>query len=129
MSWPAAIRAAVNAGMFTRITERMGSAARQRLQALLTVAVPGGTSVFNRLKKPAQRATWSRFKAQAEYLSQVDALGDTGAWLEGIAPGKVADFAGEAAAQDIDTLSRYDPVKRLALVACLVHTARIRGPR
>jgi len=74
-----AIRAEVNAGMFTRITERMGSAARQRLQALLTVAVPGGTSVFNRLKKPAQRATWSRFKAQAEYLSQVDALGDTGA--------------------------------------------------
>jgi len=24
-------------------------------------------------------------------------------------------------------LSRYDPVKRLALVACLVHTARMRG--
>ena len=122
-----AIRAEVNAGMFTRITERMGPAARQRLQALLTVAVPGGTSVFNRLKKPAQRATWSRFKAQAEYLSQVDALGDTGAWLEGIAPGKVADFAREAAAQDIDTLSRYDPVKRLALLACLVHTARMRA--
>jgi hypothetical protein len=48
-------------------------------------------------------------------------------WLEGIAPGKVADFAGEAAAQDIDTLSRYDPVKRLALVAYLVHTARMRA--
>ena len=30
------------------------------------------------LKKPAQRATWSLFKAQAEYLSQVDALDDTG---------------------------------------------------
>ena len=114
--------------MFTRITERMGSAARQRLQALLTVAVPGGTSVFNRLKKPAQRATWSRFKAQAEYLSQVDALGDTGAggW-RGSPRAKVADFAGEAAAQDIDTLSRYDLVKRLALVACLVNTARMRA--
>jgi Domain of unknown function (DUF4158) len=122
-----AIRAEVNAGMFARIAERMEPEARQRLQALLAVAVRGGTSVFSRLKKPAQRATWSRFKAQAEYLSQVDALGDTGAWLEGIAPGKVADFAGEAAAQDIDTLSRYDPVKRLALVACLVHTARMRA--
>jgi Fibronectin type III domain len=83
--------------------------------------------MFNRLKKPAQRAIWSRFKAQAEYLSQVDALGDTGAWLEGIAPAKVTDFAGEAAAQDIDTLSRYDPVKRLALAACLVHTARMQA--
>ena len=122
-----AIRAEVNAGMFARITERMGPEARQRLQALLTVASPGGTSMFSRLKKPDQRATWSRFKAQAEYLSQVDALGDTEAWLEGIAPAKVTDFAGEAAAQDIDTLSRYDPVKRLALVACLVHTARMRA--
>ena len=115
------------AGIFARIVERMGPGGQQRLQALLTVASPGGTSMFNRLKKPAQRATWSRFKAQAEYLSQVDALGDTVAWLGGIAPGKVADFAGEAAAQDIDTLSRYDPVKRLALVACLVHTARMRA--
>ena len=44
-----AIRAEVNAGMFARITERMGPEARQRLQALLTVAVPRGTSVFNRL--------------------------------------------------------------------------------
>ena len=120
------IRAEVNAGIFTRIVERMGPGGQQRLQALLTVA-DGGTSMFNRLKKPAQRATWSRFKAQAEYLSQVDALGDTVAWLEGITPGKVADFAGEAAAQDIDTLSRYNPVKRLALVACLVHTARMRA--
>jgi hypothetical protein len=33
---------------------------------------------------------------------------------------------GETAAQDIDMLSRYDPVKRLALVACLVHTTRMR---
>ena len=39
-------------------------------------------------------------------------------------PGKIADFAGEAAAQDIDTLSRYGDSKKLALVACLVHTAR-----
>jgi hypothetical protein len=44
-----------------------------------------------------------------------------------VAPGKVADFAGEAAAQDIDTLSRYEEAKRLALVACLVHTARMRA--
>ena len=121
------IRAEVNAGIFTQIVERMGPRAAQRLQGLLTVAAPGGMSMFQRLKKPAQRATWSRFKAQAEYLAEVDALGDTGAWLAGVAPAKVTDFAGEAAAQDIDTLSRYDPVKRLALVACLVHTARMRA--
>ena len=85
--------------------------------------------MFNRLKKPAQRATWSRFKAQAEYLDEVDELGDTAYWLEGVAPSKVADFAGEAAAQDVDTLSRYGDAKKLALVACLAHTARMQRPR
>jgi hypothetical protein len=121
------IRAEVNAEIFERVVERMGPEGQQRLQTLLTVAGADGRSMFNRLKKPAQRATWSRFKAQAEYLSQVDELGDTAAWLEGTAPSKVTDFAGEAAAQDVDTLSRYDPVKRLALVACLVHSARMRA--
>ncbi|MER6582723.1 hypothetical protein [Nonomuraea sp. NPDC001023] len=61
------------------------------------------------------------------WLDQVDALGDTDAWLEGIAPSKIADFAGEADAQDADTLSRYDPVKQVALLACLTHTARMRA--
>ena len=123
----AAIRAEVNAGIFAGIVSRMGPEGRQRMRGLLTTAGLDGRSMFNRLKKPAQRATWSRFKAQAGYLDQVDELGDTAAWLEGVAPGKVADFAGEAAAQDIDTLSRYEEAKRLALVACLVHTARMRA--
>ena len=121
------IRAEVNAGIFAGIVSRMGQDGGQRAQRLLATAGPDGRSMFNRLKKPAQRATWSRFKAQAEYLDQVDELGDTAYWLEGVAPGKVADFAGEAAAQDVDTLSRYEEAKRLALVACLVHTARMRA--
>jgi hypothetical protein len=101
------IRAEVNAQIFAGIVARIGPDGRQRAQGLLNRAGPDGRSMFNRLKTPAQRATWSRFKAQAEYLDQVDALGDTARWLEGVAPAKVADFAGEAAAQDADTLSRY----------------------
>jgi TnpA family transposase len=121
------IRAEVNAELFSLIARRMGADGRQRMQALLSTAGLDGRSMFNRLKKPAQRATWSRFKAQAEYLDQVEELGDTAAWIEGVSPGKIADFAGEAAAQDVDTLSRYEPTKRLALVACLVHTARMQA--
>ncbi|WP_433357088.1 hypothetical protein ACQP25_22525 [Microtetraspora malaysiensis] len=62
-----------------------------------------------------------------KWLDEVDALGDTDAWLEGIAPSKIADFAGEADAQNADILSRYDPVKQVALLACLTHTARMRA--
>jgi hypothetical protein len=45
----------------------MGTDGRQRAQGLLATSGPDGKSMFTRLKKPAQRATWSRFKAQAEY--------------------------------------------------------------
>ncbi len=121
------IRAEVNEAVFAGITGRMCPEGRQRAQGLLDTAGSDGRSMFNRLKKPAQRATWSRFKAQAEYLDEVDALGDTAYWVEGLAPSKVADFAGEAAAQDVDTLSRYGDAKKLALVACLAHTARMQA--
>ncbi|MBA8953172.1 hypothetical protein HNR61_004822 [Actinomadura namibiensis] len=123
----ARIRAEVNAQIFTAVSARLGEEGRARLQALLAVAGTDGKSMFHRLKKPAQRATWSRFKAQADYMAEIDRIGDTWAWLEGVAPTKIADFDGEAAAQDVDTLSRYGETKRLALVACLLHTARMRA--
>jgi hypothetical protein len=119
------IRAEVNATIFATILRRMGEAGRARMEGLLVVG-PDGKSTFNRLKKPAQRATRSRFREQVRWLDQVDALGDTDAWLDGIAPSKIADFAGEADAQDADTLSRYEAVKQVALLACLTHTARMR---
>lgn len=121
------IRTEVNEAIFAGIAGRMGPEGRARAQGLLDTAASDGRSMFNRLKKPAKRATWSRFKAQAEYLDEVDAIGDTAYWLEGVAPAKVADFAGEAAAQDIDTLSRYGDAKKLALVACLAHAARMQA--
>ncbi|HUR05349.1 MAG TPA: hypothetical protein VM347_22595 [Nonomuraea sp.] len=104
----------------------MGEVGRARMEGLLVVG-PDGESTFNRLKKPAQRATWSRFREQVKWLDQVDALGDTDAWLDGIAPSEIADFAGEADAQDADTLSRYEAVKQVALLACLTHTVRMRA--
>jgi len=108
------IRAEVNEAIFAGIVARMGPEGRLRAQGLLATAASDGRSMFNRLKKPAKRATWSRFRAQAEYLDEVDEIGDTAYWLEGVAPSKVTDFAGEAAAQDVDTLSRYGDAKRLA---------------
>lgn len=121
------IRAEVNSEIFARICERAGEEGQARLQALLSVAEQDTFSMFNRLKKPAQRASWSRFKAQAAYMAEVDAIGDTDTWLEGVAPTKVADFAGEADSLDAAAMGDYAPFKRLALVACLVHTARMRS--
>ena len=84
----ATIRAEVNEAIFAGIVARMGPEGRQRAQGLLTTAGSDGRSMFNRLKKPAQRATWSRFKAQAEYLDEVDELGDTALLAGGGRPGE-----------------------------------------
>ncbi|MGH2844195.1 MAG: DUF4158 domain-containing protein, partial [Solirubrobacteraceae bacterium] len=119
------LRGEVNAQIFKRIWIRLGPDGRRRLEALLVVGADG-KSGFQRLKEAAGRATWTKFKKQAEHLDWVMALGDMMAVLDGIAASKIADFAGEAHAADADVLRRSytTDAKRLALVACLVHTAQ-----
>ncbi|MFF4696118.1 hypothetical protein [Streptomyces chattanoogensis] len=46
--------------------------------------------------------------------------------MDGVAAGKVTDFAGEADAADASELRDFVPVKRIALVAALTHKARMR---
>jgi hypothetical protein len=123
------VRAEVNTAICAGIWERTSEAERSSLLSLLDVEDlgPGGKSLFNRLKQPAQRATWSHFRNQKSHLEWVDGLGDTGAWLTGAAPGKVTDFAGEAAAADAGVLRDYALAKRVALIACLAHKARMRA--
>jgi TnpA family transposase len=121
------IRAEVNGGIVSGIYGRISAVDRAGLQATLHVWEPGVQSMFTRMKKPAKRPTWSRFKEQSQYLKEIDELGDTGKWLEGVAESKIADFANEAAAQDAGTWRDYDPVKQVALLACMAHTARARA--
>lgn len=89
------IRAEVNTAIFTRITDRMGEQGQARIQALVTVA-EDGYSMFHRFKKPAQRASWSRFKAQAAHLAQVDEISDTD-FADQISEGRLSSAALETA--------------------------------
>ncbi|MFH8683608.1 hypothetical protein [Streptomyces lydicus] len=45
--------------------------------------------------------------------------------MDGVAAGKVTDFAGEADASEAADLRDFVPVKRIALVAALTHRARM----
>lgn len=121
------VRREVNAGMFERVAGRIGLPDRVGLESLLEVVGPAVKTPFNRLKQQAGKASWSGFRGQVEHLRWVDSLGDTGAWLEGIAESKIADFAGEAAAADADVMRKVAPLKRIALLACMVHVARTRA--
>ncbi|MGV4986819.1 hypothetical protein ACVB8X_27600 [Streptomyces sp. NRAIS4] len=46
--------------------------------------------------------------------------------MDGVAAGKVTDFAGEVDASDASELRDFVPVKRIALVTALTHKARMR---
>ncbi|WP_094792137.1 Tn3 family transposase [Streptomyces kasugaensis] len=120
------LRREVNAEICAGIHERMSAPERAGLLRLLEERMSDGTTLFNRLKKPAQGPTWSHFKNLANRREWLDELGDTDVWMEGVAAGKITDFAGEADAADVAELRDYRPVKRLALVACLAHKARMR---
>ncbi|HWJ51573.1 MAG TPA: DUF4158 domain-containing protein, partial [Solirubrobacteraceae bacterium] len=121
------VRLEVNTGMFKRVAGRIALPNRVGLEHLLDVVGPTVKTPFNRLKQPAGKASWSGFREQVEHLRWVDSLGDTGVWLEGIAESKIADFAGEAAAADADGMRKIAPLKRIALLACMVHVARARA--
>jgi TnpA family transposase len=121
------IRARVNREIIVWIYGRISAGERAGLLATLQVRGEDRQSMFTRMKKPARRPSWSRFKEQSQYLAAVDGLGDACRWVEGVAESKVADFAAEAAAQDAASLGDYDPVKQVVLLACLVYTARARA--
>jgi hypothetical protein len=120
------IRKEVNAAICAGIHDRMSAVQRAGLLRLLEERDADGTTQYNRVKKQAQAPSWSHFKRLVTQLDWVDALGDTAVWMDGVASRKITDFAGEADAADASELKAYAPVKRAALMACLVHKTRMR---
>lgn len=94
------VRVEVNASICAGIHNRMTVEDQARLLGLLEIYGLDGTTLFNQLKRSAQGPTWSHFKKLADHLTWVDALGDSETWLEGVAAGKITDFAGETGAAD-----------------------------
>ena len=68
------VRGEVNTGMFERVAGRIALPDRVGLENLLEVVGPGPTTAYNRLKRPAGRASWSGFREQVEHLRWVDCL-------------------------------------------------------
>ena len=63
-------------------------------------------------------------KARLAHLAELDALGPTEVWLEGIAPGKIGHFAGEARVTGVEDFVRINEAKQLTLLASLIHVLR-----
>ncbi|OLM28770.1 transposase [Pseudonocardia sp. Ae717_Ps2] len=121
----ASIRTEVNTGLFSRVAARPDRMQRARLKRLLWVDPATRRSEFDRLKDSAGAATLGKFKDRLARLAALDALGPTELWLDGIPPGKVAHFAGEARVTDAADMRKVlNDDKRLTLLISLVHECR-----
>ncbi len=119
------IRTEVNRGFFALVAGRVDAAARARLGRLLVVDPVTRRSEYDGLKDVAQAASLGKFKGRLAFLRDLDALGPTESWLEGVPPGKIAHFAGEARVTHVADLRRVlDEDKRLTLIVSLLHTVR-----
>lgn len=121
----ATIRTEINTALFTLVADRLDGVERSRLARLLLVDPITRRSGFDRIKDTAKAASLGKFKTRLAHLQ--DALGSTEAWLEGVPPGKIAHFAGEAKATDVADLRKVSEDKQLTLIASLLHTARTRA--
>jgi hypothetical protein len=119
------IRTEVNAGMLTTVAARPHRMQRARLERLLLVDPATRRSEFDRLKDSAGAATPGKFKDRLAHLASLDTLGPTEQWLDGVPPGKVAHFAGEARVTDAADMRKVlNDDKRLTLLVSLVHECR-----
>jgi hypothetical protein len=121
------IRAEVNGEIFERVHARMSKASRVHVLALLERDLVSRRSGIDRLKQTAPAATLSKFREHLELLTWLDAVGPTDTWLAGVPAAKVSHFAGEARVLDANELRDVGEVKRIVLVACLLHQARVRA--
>ncbi|MEU4409175.1 Tn3 family transposase [Streptosporangium sp. NPDC023963] len=119
----ASIRTEVNTGFFQTVAGRLDAAARARLARLLVVDPVTRRSEFDRLKDVAKAASLSKFKQRLALLADIEAIGPTEVWLQGVPHGKVGHFAGEAHVTDVADMRKVGTDKQLTLLASFVHTA------
>ena len=82
-------------------------------------------SEFDRIKTAAQAPTLGKFKQRLAHLQTLDAIGPTERWLEGVPPGKIAHFAGEARVANVDDMRKTGDAKRVTLLVSLLHQQRV----
>jgi hypothetical protein len=121
------VRTEVNGNVFETVHARISAADRVRLLGLLERDPITRRTGYDRLKQTAPAATLSKFRDHLELLAWLDALGGTDVWLVDVPAVKVSHFAGEAQVLDASELSDVGPVKRVVLIVCLVHQARVRA--
>jgi hypothetical protein len=120
----ATIRTEINTGFHVLVAARLTPADEARLSRLLLVDTLTRRSEFDTLKDPAKAPSLGKFKGRLAHLLTLDALGPTEVWLEGVPPGKIVHFAGEAEVTDVADMRKVGDDKRVTLIVSMLHLAR-----
>jgi TnpA family transposase len=123
----ATVRTRVNEEFYDLVYARLTAEDVEGLLGLLVVDPVSRRSRFDDAKRTAGKATLSRFREHLAQLAWLDGLGATGAWVAGVPAAKVSHFAAQARVTDAADMADLGVRKRVVLIACLIHTARIRG--
>lgn len=94
------------------VAARPDWAERARLDRVLLVDPATRRSEFDRMKTPAQSRRWASSRCGWRILQALDAIGPTEVWLDGVPPGKVMHFAGEARMASVDGMRKTGDAKR-----------------
>ena len=120
------IRTRVNQTFFQHVRSRLTPENQARLDALL---VSDGTerTLYNDLKRVAERATYDHLESWLTHLQWLDSLGSFAVQLAAIPLLKRQHFAAEAKALDAGELKDITPPKRLTLLASLIAQAQAKA--
>lgn len=118
------VRHRVHEELYDRITGRLSSEERRRLDGLLEVAPSENVTDFTRLKETPRRATLKQMHLWAERLDGLQSILETERLLTDVAHTKIRQFAAEALALEVgDVRDILNAAKRHALLVCLLHQA------
>jgi len=117
-------RAAVNRGLYTRITKALDEAAKARLDQLFARINEGRRSAWDQIKSEPRPPTAKEIKRFVAHLNWLREQAGDGHPLAGIPVVKVNRFAAEARALNVARMNELIEEKRYALAAALVFRQR-----
>lgn len=117
----------VNRRFFRRIYSRLETWEIEKLDNLLKPDSQTYRTPFNRLKDLPENPTLTHLQELLEQLEWLESLGNLTEKLADLPPLKIKHFAALAKTLDAAEMKDFTPVKRTAIIVCLIHRAKIKN--
>lgn len=121
------VRALVNDRLFATVAAQLSAEAQAPLEALFVAALPHHPTAFSRLTASPKSSTLAHMQDWQAHHTWLLTLGDIAGPLAKVPAAKIAHFAAQARALDADGMRDLRLAKRITLLLCLIHHARVQA--